>query len=146
MQSTLKLAGYWTGPVDGEWTPELTTALTAFQTALGVAPTGVVDAATLSALQQTIAEAQTAATSTTTTVDDDLAARQHDDRHDDDDRKHHHDHAVGGRGVPEAHPLVRRPPRSGVGPGRPGAQVVTVHDPRWKPRREPCNGSRPVGA
>ena len=69
VQSTLKLAGYWTGPVDGEWTPELTAALTAFQISLGVAPTGVVDAATLSALQQSIAEAQTAATSTTTTVE-----------------------------------------------------------------------------
>jgi peptidoglycan hydrolase-like protein with peptidoglycan-binding domain len=67
VQSTLKLAGYWTGPVDGQWTPELTDALKNFQTALGVPPTGAVDAATLAALQQTIAQAQSAATSTTTT-------------------------------------------------------------------------------
>jgi peptidoglycan hydrolase-like protein with peptidoglycan-binding domain len=70
VQSTLKLAGYWTGPVDGQWTPELTQALMAFQTALGVPATGVVDAATLAALQAAIAEAQnppptTEATTTT---------------------------------------------------------------------------------
>jgi len=58
VQSTLKLAGYWTGPVDGQWTEELTDALIAFQTALGVPATGAVDAATLSALQDTIAAAQ----------------------------------------------------------------------------------------
>ena len=40
VQSTLKLAGYWTGPVDGKWTPELTDALSEFQTALGVEPPG----------------------------------------------------------------------------------------------------------
>jgi peptidoglycan hydrolase-like protein with peptidoglycan-binding domain len=65
VQSTLKLAGYWTGAVDGQWTPELTDALKAFQTALGVPATGAVDAATLNALQVTIAEAQSSATSTT---------------------------------------------------------------------------------
>ena len=65
VQSTLKLAGYWTGPVDGQWTPELTEALQAFQTALGVPATGAVDAATLDALQQAIADAQSSATSTT---------------------------------------------------------------------------------
>ena len=58
VQSTLKLAGYWTGPVDGQWTEELTDALIAFQTDLGVPATGAVDAATLSALQDTITAAQ----------------------------------------------------------------------------------------
>ena len=66
VQSTLTLAGYWTGPVDGVWTPELTDAVTTFQTDLGVEPTGEIDAATLHALETTIAEARTAATSTTT--------------------------------------------------------------------------------
>ena len=66
VQSTLKLAGYWTGPVDGTWTDELTEALTAFQTALGVTPSGEVDTATLDALEEAIAEGQAAATSTTT--------------------------------------------------------------------------------
>ena len=52
VQSTLKLAGYWTGPVDGVWTPELTDALKTFQTDLGVPATGAVDAATLQALEK----------------------------------------------------------------------------------------------
>ena len=58
VQQTLKLAGFWDGPVDGEWTPELTEALKEFQTALGVKPTGTVDAATIAALEKAIAEAQ----------------------------------------------------------------------------------------
>ena len=67
VQTVLKLTGYWTGPVDGIWTDALTDALMSFQTALGVEPTGVVDAATLAAWQQALAEAQTAAATTTTT-------------------------------------------------------------------------------
>jgi len=59
VQQTLKLAGWWTGPVDGEWTPELTDALKAAQTELGVAPTGTVDAATVAALQRTLSAAGT---------------------------------------------------------------------------------------
>ena len=51
VQQTLKLAGHWTGPVDGTWTPALTEALKNFQVALGVPPTGTVDAATIAALQ-----------------------------------------------------------------------------------------------
>jgi peptidoglycan hydrolase-like protein with peptidoglycan-binding domain len=66
VQSTLKLAGYWTGPVDGEWTPELTDALKAFQTALEVPATGVVDAATLQALEQAIAEGKSSTATTST--------------------------------------------------------------------------------
>jgi len=68
VQSTLKLAGYWTGPVDGHWTPELTDALMNFQTALGVPPTGAVDAATLAALEQAIAQGQSEGASTTSTT------------------------------------------------------------------------------
>ena len=56
VQQTLSLAGFWSGPVDGEWTPALTEALKAFQTELGVKPTGVVDAATIAALERAIAE------------------------------------------------------------------------------------------
>lgn len=55
VQQTLTLAGYWTGPVDGEWTPELTAALEALQTDLGVKPTGTVDAATVAAVEDAIA-------------------------------------------------------------------------------------------
>jgi peptidoglycan hydrolase-like protein with peptidoglycan-binding domain len=65
VQSTLKLAGYWTGPVDGMWTPELTDALKRFQQSLGVPPTGVVDAATLQALEAAITAAKTPTTPTT---------------------------------------------------------------------------------
>ena len=58
VQQTLELAGYWDGPVDGMWTPALTEALKEFQTALGVEPSGTVDAATLAAFEKAIAEAQ----------------------------------------------------------------------------------------
>ena len=58
VQQTLKLAGFWDGPVDGVWTPALTEALKNFQTELGVQPTGTVDAATLAAFEKAIAEAQ----------------------------------------------------------------------------------------
>ena len=47
----------WPGAVDGKWTPELTEALQTFQEDLGVKPTGAVDADTLSALEEAIAEA-----------------------------------------------------------------------------------------
>ena len=65
----LKLTGNYTGPIDGKWTPELTDALKQFQTDAGLPPTGAVDAATLAALEQALAEiATTAATTTTTTA------------------------------------------------------------------------------
>jgi murein L,D-transpeptidase YcbB/YkuD len=54
VQTALKLAGYWPGAIDGEWTPELTDALQEFQADLGVEPTGVVDAATLAALEEAL--------------------------------------------------------------------------------------------
>jgi murein L,D-transpeptidase YcbB/YkuD len=63
VQTTLKLAGYWPGPIDGEWTQELTDALKEFQTALGVEPTGVVDAATLGALEEALAAGPSASPS-----------------------------------------------------------------------------------
>lgn len=56
VQQTLKLVGFWPGAVDGMWSPELTDAVTAFQTELGVEPTGTVDAATISAFQKAMAE------------------------------------------------------------------------------------------
>jgi murein L,D-transpeptidase YcbB/YkuD len=64
VQQTLKLAGFWDGPVDGNWTPALTDALTDFQKELGVKPTGTVDAATVSALEKAIAGATQAGSST----------------------------------------------------------------------------------
>ena len=58
LQQTLKLAGFWDGPVDGVWTPALTEAVQAFQVELGVEPTGTVDAATIAAFQQAISDLQ----------------------------------------------------------------------------------------
>jgi peptidoglycan hydrolase-like protein with peptidoglycan-binding domain len=58
VQQTLKLVGFWDGPVDGVWTPELTGAVIAFQTELGVQPTGTVDAATVNAFKEAIADLQ----------------------------------------------------------------------------------------
>lgn len=55
VQQTLKLAGYWDGPVDGQWTPALTDALKKFQTDLGVPATGTVDAATIAAVEAAVA-------------------------------------------------------------------------------------------
>jgi peptidoglycan hydrolase-like protein with peptidoglycan-binding domain len=56
VQQTLKLAGYWDGPVDGQWSDALTDALEELQTDLGVKVTGTVDAATIAALEKAIAE------------------------------------------------------------------------------------------
>jgi murein L,D-transpeptidase YcbB/YkuD len=58
VQQTLALAGFWTGPVDGVWTPELTAALQDFQVELGVEPTGTVDAATLAAFEKALSDLQ----------------------------------------------------------------------------------------
>ncbi len=66
LQTALKLAGYWDGPVDGQWTDALTQALLAMQTTLGVEPTGQVDAATVAAFQQALAALPTTVTSAAT--------------------------------------------------------------------------------
>jgi len=68
VQQTLKIAGFWDGPVDGQWTPELTAALKDFQSELGVKPTGTVDAATIMALEKAIADAQSASSPTASTT------------------------------------------------------------------------------
>ena len=65
LQTILTLTGFWDGPIDGQWTDELTQSLVAFQTALGVEPTGEVDAATIAAFQQARAALGAAITSTT---------------------------------------------------------------------------------
>ncbi len=51
LQQALTFLGFYTGPIDGIWTPELTAALAAFQTSVGLPPTGVYDAATDAALR-----------------------------------------------------------------------------------------------
>ncbi len=67
LQQTLKLAGYWDGPVDGQWTPALTDALKSFQTKLGVPATGVVDPATVAAFEKAHSTAGQAPSTTTST-------------------------------------------------------------------------------
>lgn len=78
LQAVLKLMGYWSGPVDGQWTDSLTVALKTAQTALGVEPTGEVDAATLAALQVALAalEAQSTAAPATVTATETATATQ----------------------------------------------------------------------
>ena len=97
VQTVLTLTGHWTGPIDGEWTEELTAALQAFQTELGVEPTGEVDAATLAAFQQAIAALEGLLTTTTppattipSTPDDDPAAGHDDPPAGHDHRASHH--------------------------------------------------------
>jgi peptidoglycan hydrolase-like protein with peptidoglycan-binding domain len=65
VQTILKLTGFWPGPIDGVWTQQLTDAVKAFQTSLGVEPTGAIDAATLSAFQQAVANLKSPPTTTT---------------------------------------------------------------------------------
>jgi predicted lipoprotein with Yx(FWY)xxD motif len=65
LQTILSLVGFWDGPIDGVWTDELTQALKDFQTHLGVEPTGVVDAATIAAFQQALANLESGSTPTT---------------------------------------------------------------------------------
>lgn len=67
LQQTLKLAGYWDGPIDGQWSDALTAAVGAAQTDLGVPVTGTVDAATLAAFQAALTAAKDAASAEPTT-------------------------------------------------------------------------------
>ena len=66
IQTALKLAGYWPGAIDGQWTPELEAALKEFQKDLGIEPTGAVDAATLAALEDLLVTIQTQPAATPT--------------------------------------------------------------------------------
>ena len=51
LQQALTFLGFYTGPIDGLESPELTAALAAFQASVGLPPTGVYDAATDAALR-----------------------------------------------------------------------------------------------
>ena len=68
LQTILSLTGFWEEPIDGVWSDELTEALKAFQTELGVEPTGEVDVATIAAFQQALTDLEAVLTSTTTTT------------------------------------------------------------------------------
>ncbi len=56
LQGILVTLGYFPGPIDGQWSPQLEEALKAFQTDLGVSPTGTIDAETLRAFEEALAE------------------------------------------------------------------------------------------
>jgi branched-chain amino acid transport system substrate-binding protein len=49
IQELMTSLGFYTGPIDGIWSPELTASIQALQKELGVPQTGVLDAATLQA-------------------------------------------------------------------------------------------------
>ncbi|TDT17182.1 ABC-type branched-subunit amino acid transport system substrate-binding protein [Ilumatobacter fluminis] len=71
VQQLLTELGYYTGPIDGLWSEALSDAIKAFQTDLGVEPTGILDAATLQAIYQAGANSggdQPPASTTTTTI------------------------------------------------------------------------------
>ena len=74
LQGVLKTLGYYDGPIDGIWTPELEAALKEFQAELGVPETGQLDEATLRAFQQQLGEAEAALNATTTTAPPTTAA------------------------------------------------------------------------
>jgi peptidoglycan hydrolase-like protein with peptidoglycan-binding domain len=70
LQAILITTGHYSGPVDGVWTPAVEEALKALQEDLGVPATGVVDSATLRALEEALVAAGEAPSppSTDTTV------------------------------------------------------------------------------
>jgi peptidoglycan hydrolase-like protein with peptidoglycan-binding domain len=56
LQGILVTLGYFPGPIDGQWSPQLEEALRAFQTDLGVPATGKVDPETLRAFEEALQE------------------------------------------------------------------------------------------
>jgi peptidoglycan hydrolase-like protein with peptidoglycan-binding domain len=56
VQQTLKLLGFWDGPIDGVWSDELTDAVKDLQKELGVEETGEIDAETLAAWEKALEE------------------------------------------------------------------------------------------
>ncbi len=51
LQQSLRFLGFYSGPIDGLESPELTAAVAAFQTSVGLPPTGIYDAETDKALR-----------------------------------------------------------------------------------------------
>jgi peptidoglycan hydrolase-like protein with peptidoglycan-binding domain len=67
LQGALTVAGFYSGPIDGKWTPAVESALKAFQEAQDLPPTGTLDTETLAALLG-LKQAVAGATTTTTTA------------------------------------------------------------------------------
>ena len=68
IQGALKVLGYWDGPIDGEWSDELGAAITNLQSDLGIEQTGIVDSATLRALEAALEASEASLTTTTTSA------------------------------------------------------------------------------
>lgn len=71
LQGALTAAGFYSGPIDGKWSPAVEDAVIAYQNAQNLPPTGTVDPATLAALLYRPASAPpetTAATAAPTTA------------------------------------------------------------------------------
>jgi uncharacterized surface protein with fasciclin (FAS1) repeats/ABC-type branched-subunit amino acid transport system substrate-binding protein len=66
LQQALTFLGFYSGPIDGLDSPELTAALAAFQASVGLPATGVFDAATDEALRAALGEYSTLLSTTTT--------------------------------------------------------------------------------
>ncbi len=56
IQTALTFLGFYDGPIDGLDSPELTAAIAAFQTSVGLPPTGVWDAATDAAMREALGD------------------------------------------------------------------------------------------
>jgi uncharacterized surface protein with fasciclin (FAS1) repeats len=59
LQAILIATGHYSGTVDGIWSPEVEAALIALQEELGIPATGVIDAATLRAIEDALRDADT---------------------------------------------------------------------------------------
>jgi uncharacterized surface protein with fasciclin (FAS1) repeats len=68
LQGLLTGLGYWSGPIDGEWTDELGAALSRLQADLGLEPTGTIDIETLLAIQEALAAGMGSTEESTTTT------------------------------------------------------------------------------
>ena len=68
LEGALTAAGYYTGPIDGTWTPAVESALKAFQTDQNLPATGTLDPATLAALLDQSGAATDSTSSTTSST------------------------------------------------------------------------------
>ncbi|HSP28481.1 MAG TPA: peptidoglycan-binding protein [Ilumatobacteraceae bacterium] len=68
IQQALTFLGFYTGPINGINTPETQAALAAFQTSVGLPPTGVWDEATAAAMTAALGEYSSLLTSTTADI------------------------------------------------------------------------------
>jgi branched-chain amino acid transport system substrate-binding protein len=68
IQEALTFLGFYSGPINGLESPEMTAAIAAFQTSVGLPPTGIWDAATDAAMREALGEQAAALTQSTMEV------------------------------------------------------------------------------